>query len=135
SETSLRRFKLVSGPTSCKLVFLASPDGKSMKIDVHDAGATATMTLTGRLDLSGAEVVALPLATLSGSKNDLAVDMAGVTFISSMGLRHLVSAAKEMRRRGGRFVLLNPNAAVTEIIDAAGLIDYLKVERGDAAPR
>jgi anti-anti-sigma factor len=106
-----------------------------MKIDVHDAGATATMTLTGRLDLSGAEVVAMPLATLSGSKSDLAVDMAGVTFISSMGLRHLVSAAKEMRRRGGRFVLLNPNAAVTEIIDAAGLVDYLKVERGDAASR
>jgi anti-anti-sigma factor len=104
-----------------------------MKFDVHDAGAAATMTLTGRLDLSGAGVVALPLATLSSSKTDLAVDMAGVSFISSMGLRHLLSAAKEIRQRGGRFVLLNPNDAVTEIIDAAGLVDYLNVERGDAA--
>jgi anti-anti-sigma factor len=113
--------------------FPAATDEKSMKIDVHDAGATATVTLTGRLDISGAAVVALPLATLSSSKNDLAVDMAGVTFISSMGLRHLLSAAKAIRGRGGRFVLLNPTNAVIEIIDAAGLIDYLEIERRDAA--
>lgn len=103
-----------------------------MKIDVHDAGSTATMTLTGRLDISGAEVIALALATLSASKHDLSVDMAGVTFIASMGLRHLVSASKAIRRRGGRFVLLNPIDAVAEVIDAAGLADFLKVERGGA---
>jgi len=104
-----------------------------MKIDVHDAGPAATMTLTGRLDISGAEDIALPLATLSGSKQDLAVDMAGVTFIASMGLRHLVSASKAIRRRGGRLVLLNPIDAVAEVINAAGLADFLKIERGSAA--
>jgi hypothetical protein len=72
--------------------------GEPMKFDVHNAGSEATMRLTGRLDISGAETVALPLATLSGSKHDLAVDMAGVTFIASMRLRHLVSAP---RRSGG----------------------------------
>jgi len=105
-----------------------------MKVHVHDAGSAATVTLTGRLDISGAEVVALPLATLSGSKHDLAVDMAGVSFIASLGLRHLVSASKAIRRRGGRFVLLNPIDAVAEVIDAAGLADFLKIERGSAAP-
>jgi anti-anti-sigma factor len=105
-----------------------------MKFDVSDAGAAATITLTGRLDIPGAEIVALPLATLSGSKSDLAVDMAGVTFIASMGLRHLVSASKAIRRRGGRFVLVNPNDAVAEVIEAAGLADFLKIERGSAAP-
>jgi anti-anti-sigma factor len=104
-----------------------------MKFDVHDAGSAATMRLTGRLDISGAEIVALPLATLSGSKHDLSVDMAGVTFIASMGLRHLVAASKAIRRRGGRFVLLNPIDAVAEVIDAAGLADLLMIERGGAA--
>lgn len=105
-----------------------------MKVDVHDAGSAATMRLTGRLDVSGAEVVALPLATLSGSKHDLAVDMAGVTFIASMGLRYLVAASKAIRRRGGRFVLLNPVDAVAEVIEAAGLAGLLSIERGAAAP-
>jgi anti-sigma B factor antagonist len=86
--------------------------------------------MVGRLDISGAEVVALPLATLSGSKSALFVDMAGVTFIASIGLRHLVSAAKAVGRRGGRLMLLNPTAAVTEVITTSGLAGLLQIERG-----
>ncbi len=104
-----------------------------MQIAINDAGSTATVTMVGRLDISGAEVVALPLATLSGSKNALIIDMAAVTFVASIGLRHLVSAAKAIGRRGGRLVLLNPNAAVAEVITTAGLADLLVVERDGSA--
>jgi anti-anti-sigma factor len=100
-----------------------------MQIAIQDDGTTATVTMVGRLDISGAEVVALPLATLSGSKSALFVDMAGVTFIASIGLRHLVSAAKAVGRRGGRLILLNPTAAVTEVITTSGLAGLLQIER------
>ncbi len=99
-----------------------------MQIAINDAGSTATVVLTGRLDISGADVVALPLATLSGSKNSLIIDMAGVTFVASIGLRHLVAASKAVGRRGGRLVLLNPNAIVTEVITTSGLTDLLPIE-------
>jgi anti-sigma B factor antagonist len=98
-----------------------------MQIVIDDAGTTATVVLTGRLDILGAEVVALPLATLSGSKNSLVIDMAGVTFLASMGLRHLVSASKAVRRRNGSLVLLNPTASVVEIIETSHLTDLLPV--------
>ena len=101
-----------------------------MQIAIHDDGTAATVTMVGRLDISGAEVVALPLATLSGSKSALFVDMAGVTFIASIGLRHLVSAAKAVGRRGGRLIVLNPTAAVTEVITTSGLAGLLQIERG-----
>jgi anti-sigma B factor antagonist len=101
-----------------------------MQIAIHDDGTAATVTMVGRLDISGAEVVALPLATLSGSKSALFVDMAGVTFIASIGLRHLVSAAKAVGRRGGRLILLNSTAVVTEIITTSGLAGLLQIERG-----
>ena len=101
-----------------------------MQIAIHDDGTAATVTMVGRLDISGAEVVALPLATLSGSKSALFVDMAGVTFIASIGLRHLVSAAKAVGRRGGRLMLLNPTAAVTEVITTSGLAGLLQIGRG-----
>ena len=101
-----------------------------MQIAVNDAGSTATITMVGRLDISGAEAVALPLATLSGSKNALYIDMAGVTFVASIGLRHLVSAAKAVGRRGGRLVLLNPTPVVAEVITTSGLTDLLHIERG-----
>lgn len=101
-----------------------------MQIAINDDGSAATVTMVGRLDITGAEVVALPLATLSGSKSVLFVDMAGVTFVASIGLRHLVAAAKAIGRRGGRLVLLNPNTAVTEVITTSGLADLLQIERG-----
>jgi len=104
-----------------------------MQIAINDDGSAATVTMVGRLDIAGAEVVALPLATLSGSKSSLFVDMAGVTFIASIGLRHLVAAAKAMGRRGGRLVLRNPNTAVTEVITTSGLADLLQIERGGAS--
>jgi anti-sigma B factor antagonist len=90
--------------------------------------------LVGRLDITGAETVAIPLATLSGSKSGLFIDMSGVTFVASIGLRHLVSAAKAVGRRGGRMVLLNPNAAVVEVITTSGLTDLLHIENGGGTP-
>jgi anti-anti-sigma factor len=104
-----------------------------MQIAINDAGSTATVTMVGRLDIAGAEAVALPLATLSGSKNGLVIDVSDVTFIASIGLRHLVSAAKALRRRGGRLVLLNPTAAVAEVITTSGLGDLLLIERDGAS--
>jgi anti-anti-sigma factor len=99
-----------------------------MQIEIKDAGSTANVTMVGRLDIAGAEVVALPLATLAGSKSDLVIDMAGVTFIASIGLRHLVSAAQKIVRRGGRVVLLNPTESVAEVVTTSGLTDLLTIE-------
>lgn len=104
-----------------------------MQLAITDAGSTATVTMVGRLDIPGAEIIALPLATLAGSKKVLFIDMAGVTYIASIGLRHLVSAAKAVGRRGGRVVLLNPSEAVAEAISVAGLTKLLFIERGDAS--
>jgi len=105
-----------------------------MEIAIKDAGLTATITLIGRLDILGAESIDLPLATLSGSKNEIFVDMAGVTFIASIGLRHLVSAAKAVQRRGGRLTLLNPTEAVGEVITSSGLTILLPIERSAVPP-
>jgi len=103
-----------------------------MQMQIKEAGSTATLVMVGRLDIPAAEIVALPLATLSGSKSELIIDMAGVTFIASIALRHFTTAAKVVRRRGGRLRLLNPAAAVAGVIRASGLIEYLPIER--AAP-
>ena len=61
-----------------------------MEIVTAELGGTAArVTLSGRLDIAGAEVVALPLATLAGAKQGLIIDMSGVSFVASIGLRHL----------------------------------------------
>jgi anti-anti-sigma factor len=99
---------------------------------VDDAGQTAKMVLTGKLDILGAEKVALPLATLSGAKSGLVLDMTGVTFIASIALRHLVSASKALARRGGHLVLLNPNPMVTDVLETSGVVELMRIARSDA---
>ena len=103
-----------------------------MQIVSEDRGATARVALTGRLDIVGAEVIALPLATLAGAKQNLIVDMSGVSFVASIGLRHLVAAAKAVSRRNGRLVLLNPTEMVAEVLTTAGLTNLLPIVRSDS---
>jgi anti-anti-sigma factor len=98
----------------------------------EDRGATARVALTGRLDIVGAEVIALPLATLAGAKRGLIIDMSGVSFIASIGIRHLVSAAKAISRRGGVLVLLNPTEMVAEVLTTSGLTSLLPIVRSDS---
>jgi anti-anti-sigma factor len=99
---------------------------------VDDAGPTARVVLNGKLDISGAEIVALPLATLSGGKSGLVLDMTGVTFLASIGIRHLVAASKALARRRGRLVLLNPNPMVTDVLTTSGVVELMHIARSDA---
>jgi anti-sigma B factor antagonist len=104
-----------------------------MEITTTEIGSSAArVALAGRLDIAGAEVVALPLATLAGAKQGLIIDMSGVSFIASIGIRHLVSAAKAQSRRGGRLVLLNPNNMVVEVLTTSGLTNLLPIVHSES---
>jgi hypothetical protein len=59
-----------------------------MQITVNDEGQTAHVALVGRLDIKGAEVIDMPLATLSGAKQNILIDMSQVSFLASIGIRH-----------------------------------------------
>src|SRR5690242_12106637 len=103
-----------------------------MQIRTTENGATARVTLSGRLDIAGAEVVALPLATLAGAKQGLIIDMSGVNLIASIGIRHLVSTAKALSRRNGRLVLLNPVTLVVEVLETSGLTDIRPIVHSES---
>jgi anti-anti-sigma factor len=100
---------------------------QTMEID----GQTSRVILGGKMDIRGSETVALPLATLSGSKRALIVDMAAVTFLASVGIRHLVAAARSLSRRNGRLVLLKPTETVVDILETSGLTDVLPIVTTD----
>jgi anti-sigma B factor antagonist len=55
------------------------------------------------------------------------VDVAGVTFIDSSGLRVLVEAHQSRAAAGSRFVLRSPSAAVQRLLEISGLAGHLDV--------
>jgi stage II sporulation protein AA (anti-sigma F factor antagonist) len=107
-----------------------------MDISISDfGGAAKRVTLTGKLDIAGAQKIELPLATLAGTRGNLVIDLAGVDFIASIGIRQLVMAAKAVARGAGRFVLLAPTSAVTEALETSGLVDLLPIVRSEDEAR
>ena len=104
-----------------------------MQISISDEpGPTAKVGLVGKLDIAGAEVIALPLATLAGGKNGIVIDMSGVTFISSIGIRHLVSATKTLSRRGGKLILVNPSDLVRDVLVTSGVSDLMPIVQNES---
>jgi anti-sigma B factor antagonist len=103
-----------------------------MQITISDFGpGTKKVSLAGKLDIAGAQIVELPMATVSGAKCNVVIDMVGVDFIASIGIRHLVIAAKTVARNSRRLILLSPNALVTDVLMTSGLQDLLPIARSD----
>jgi anti-sigma B factor antagonist len=129
-----RAIKRLSHNCHANLLLLSESKGLPMKFIISDeTGTTAKIGLTGKLDIVGAEVIALPLATLAGGKKGLVVDLSGVTFLASIGIRHLVSATKALSRKGGKLVLLNPTDAVKDVLVTSGVIDLMPIVATESA--
>jgi len=102
-----------------------------MEMDVTELQpGVIAVTLKGRLDIDGAHAIDLRFNAVTSNSRGVLVEMADVTFLASIGIRTLLSAARTVRRRGGRFVLLEPNQAVTELLEVSGMLEYMPVFQG-----
>ena len=107
-----------------------------MEITISEFGGGGTrVTLVGKLDIAGAETIGLPLATVAGTKTSIVIDMMKVDFIASIGIRHLVMAAKAVARGSGKLVLLDPTPLVTDVLVTSGLDDLLPIVRSEDEAR
>lgn len=84
-------------------------------------GGIHKVTLAGSLDIAGANEIDLPFSVLAGKHDRVLVDISGVTFLASMGVRVLVKAAKAQAGRGGKMVLLNPPDAARRVLESIGV--------------
>ena len=92
------------------------------------------IVLSGRLDSKGTDEIAVKFAALSAAaKRRVLVDLTGVSFLASIGIRAVLSNAKALQSKGGRMVLfVGGNSAVTQTLETTG-IDTLVPMFADAA--
>ena len=86
-----------------------------------------TVALTGRLDTTTAPELEKELKASLDGVTMLVIDMTALDYISSAGLRVLLSAHKTMAKKGGMKVV-NANEMVKEVFDVTGFADILTVE-------
>jgi anti-sigma B factor antagonist len=107
-----------------------------MEIVISDFGDRAKkVTLVGKLDILGTGKAEPHLAAIAESRSDLVIEMLGVDFIASIGIHHLVMAAKSLARNSCKLVLLNPKPAVTEVLLMSGLQRILPIVRSEDEAR
>ncbi|HMK09710.1 MAG TPA: STAS domain-containing protein [Anaerolineales bacterium] len=80
------------------------------------------MTVTGRVDSTSAGDLETALKKLvEEGKSHLVLDLSGVEFLSSSGLRVLVTTLKAVRKSGGDLRLAALSQRASDAIDLAGL--------------
>ncbi|MBW2148685.1 MAG: STAS domain-containing protein [Deltaproteobacteria bacterium] len=98
-----------------------------MKIMVSQAGQDKKMTvvaLEGRIDaLAADEVLATLRKAVNKGSHHLVINMAHATFISSSGLRVLLSIAKLIHQVGGTLLLANLSPRVRKVFIVSDLED------------
>ena len=99
-----------------------------MEIIQKEENGIVSIAVKGRLDAdSSAEAEIVVKDALSGEADRLLFDLGGLEYLSSAGLRVLLSAAKEMRRRDGKIVLCDLNEFVKEIFEVSGFQSLIPI--------
>lgn len=94
-----------------------------MKLDAEmiDNGITK-VSLNGRLDIPGNSDIENEFTALGHIKNaKILVDLTGVDFIASIGMRTFLRSATALSNRKGKMVLFNAQPLVKEALASAGI--------------
>lgn len=98
-----------------------------MTIDHKIDGSLLTVAPVGRIDTITAPELDTFITEHIGGISELVVDLTGVEYISSAGLRVLLSAQKAMNKQGSMKVT-NVCETIMEIFDITGFTDILTIE-------
>jgi len=100
-----------------------------MHIDVAPVAENVMrVTLAGRLDTPGVDRVETQfIAALVPEAHNAVIDLSGVDFVASMGIRMLVSAARSLKLRRARLAVFGVQSTVRNVFDAVALDKILPI--------
>ena len=97
-----------------------------MTIESKKDAGKLTLTITGRLDTSTAPKLEEESKASYDGVTELVYDLAKLEYISSAGLRVLLSAQKTMNKQGSMKVI-NVGEEIMEIFEITGFTDILNI--------
>ena len=98
-----------------------------LNINKDKKGESCVYYLEGRLDTTTAPQLEADIKESIDGVSSLVMDLSQLEYISSAGLRVLLSAQKTMNKQGS-MVVRNVRDEVNEIFDVTGFSDILTIE-------
>lgn len=110
---------------------MASDVPRPAHLDITVAAGTQTvLALAGDLDPATAPVLesAIADAAAQDGVERVVLDLGGLTFLDSSGLRIFVTAREALAQQGAQLALRNPTANTSRLLDVTGLGEIIDVE-------
>lgn len=98
-----------------------------MEIKKEKNGNELTIFVIGRLDTTTAPQLDAELKQSISGVEKLVLDFKNLEYLSSAGLRVLLSAQKVMNKQG-EMVVRNVNETISEIFEVTGFVEILTIE-------
>ena len=98
-----------------------------MEIKKNQDGSKLNVSLSGRLDTTTAPELESSLKDDIANLTELIFDFSALEYISSAGLRVLLSSQKTMNKQGS-MKITNVNETIRDIFDVTGFSDILTIE-------
>jgi len=99
-----------------------------MEISTRNENDVVVAGLNGRMDAVSAPQFDSWLAErIQTKQHKMVLDMSGLEYISSAGLRSLLAAAKQLKAVGGSVILTGISGTVEEVFRMSGFLAIFKV--------
>ena len=99
-----------------------------MEINRDIRGDTLILSLKGRLDTITAPQLENELKVSLTVVQNLILDMSALDYLSSAGLRVILSAQKKMNAKKGKMVVRHCNEMILDVFSMTGFLDILTIE-------
>ena len=98
-----------------------------MTIEIKRTSEETVIELVGRLDTTTAPALDKTITNDIGDTKNLVINMKGLEYISSAGLRVILGAQKKMQKIGSMKVT-NVREEIMEVFEMTGFADILTIE-------
>ena len=105
-----------------------------MEINQEAAGSALVLVPTGRIDSSNArQFEEAVVKALDGGATNVLLDLGGLAYISSAGLRVILMAAQKLKAKGGALRLCSLAPMILEVFEVSGFSKLIPIhkDRGD----
>lgn len=85
------------------------------------------IALNGELDLATVPIAEEELLRVEASEDLIVLDLRGLTFVDSTGLRLMIAADRRARERNAAFVIVEGPPQVRRLFDLSGIAGHLEV--------
>lgn len=97
-----------------------------MDLRVSELGDATLVALSGRLDTAGVSAIETRFtASIVPKGKPTVVDLTGVEFLASLGIRLLLSTARALAGKGARLALFGASPHVVEVIEMTSLQEII----------